>query len=126
LTTITCFPHASWGNYPRPDNPGHNIITSILKAFLSRADSDSSEKFVWEDHYKLRRVSLSWKTWDIASNFGKGKKGMKKPEILKALEDGNREVLFRDITGSFPNGINVGYDPNHEWVEKVAKEIRRD
>ncbi|KAH8674452.1 hypothetical protein BGZ60DRAFT_373021 [Tricladium varicosporioides] len=122
LKNVTCFPYTSWGSYPAPDHPGDNIISSILKAFLSYEDSKCTGKFVWEDHYQLRRVSLSWKTWDIASKFGKGEKGMMKPEKIKG-KDEQREVWFRDVTRSFARRIHVGYDPDHEWVEKVDKEI---
>jgi hypothetical protein len=123
LTAVTCFPYASWGRYPAPDHPDENIIRSILKAFLSHADSTCTEKFVWEDQYKLKRVSLAGKTWDIASYFGKGEKGMMKPEKMKSDNDEKREVFFRDVTGSFNRRIHVGYDPDHEWVNKVDREI---
>lgn len=112
LTDVTCF------NYP-----GDNIISGVLQGFLSRDDIKCTENFVWEDHYKLKRVSTGWKTWEVASKFGKGLKGMLKPESIKSDKDEKREVLFRDVTNSFNSRIHVGFDPDHIWVDKVDRDI---
>ncbi|KAF1817037.1 hypothetical protein P152DRAFT_387111 [Eremomyces bilateralis CBS 781.70] len=128
LTSITCFPHDSWARHPQPDEPGRNILLGIVNGFLSRADGSGSGKFIWEDHFKLQRVSVTYKVWEVASKFGKPekgtkKKGMKKAEKIKSGGDGTREVLYRDISGTFPIRIHVGYDPDFAWVEKVANDI---
>ncbi|CAM1501380.1 Fc.00g105420.m01.CDS01 [Cosmosporella sp. VM-42] len=123
LTSITCFPHDSWAGYPRPAEPGLNILSGILNGYLSRDGGRKSEKFIWEDHFKLKRVSVSYLTWDVASNFGQSEKGMKKPVKMKIDGNGKREVLYRDISGTFYPRIHVGYDPNYEWLERVAKDI---
>jgi hypothetical protein len=98
-------------------------LTGIVNEFLSHDDGNSSAKFIWEDHFKLKRISVTYRTWDVASRFGKPEKGMKKAQKMKSEADGKREVLYRDITGTFPIHIHVGYDPNCAWVEKVAKDI---
>jgi hypothetical protein len=90
----------------------------VLKAYLSRACED--ENFVWEDHFKLKTLSLTWKVWDIASEFGKGDKKMGKPEVIE--KDG-REVRARDVTQSLRGRINIGYDPDHEWVTRVERQL---
>lgn len=80
------------------------------------------ESLVWENHTKLRRVSVRYRTWDIASKFGKAAPGMEAPE--KIVGDGVNQalsVLCRDITRTFPRYINIGYDPTCEWVEQVSK-----
>jgi hypothetical protein len=123
LTSINCFPHDSWAGWPRPDDPGLNILTGIVNGFLSRDIVSSSEKFIWEDHFKLKHVSVTYRIWDIASKFGKPQKGMKKAERLQSPIDGKREVLYRDISATVPFPIHVGYDPYLTWVEKVAKDI---
>ncbi|KAF4465876.1 RNI [Fusarium albosuccineum] len=123
LKSVICFPHEGWAGYPREDEPGFNVLRGILKGFLSRAGGDDKGKFVWEDHCNLKRVSVSYRTWDVASEFGKPQKGMKKAEKMESDGDGKRRVLYRDITGTFPRYIHVGYDPGFEWVEKVAKDM---
>ncbi|KAH8674227.1 hypothetical protein BX600DRAFT_227293 [Xylariales sp. PMI_506] len=126
LSSITCHPLSSMGGNPQTDKPGHNVICGILNAFLTRASqhgSDSPDQFVWEDHYKLRNVSLNYRIFEIGSNFGKPKKGMGKPERLSMTDGDGRsyEVRFRDTTRSLPVYIHVGYDPTFEWLEKVVR-----
>ncbi|KAF7558270.1 hypothetical protein G7Z17_g49 [Cylindrodendrum hubeiense] len=120
LTSLTCYPHESWAGYPRPDDPGFTILSGILQGFLSRGGGSGRGKFVWEDHFKLKRVSVHYRAWDVASKFGKPQKGMKKAQSMKSDGDGKRQVLHRDITGTFHQRIHVGYDPAYAWVEKVA------
>jgi hypothetical protein len=128
LSSITCFPHASWVGYPPAAEPGFDILSGILKAFLesseSRTDQDSGayqdDPFVWEKVYKLKRVSVRHRFWEVASNFvGKGPKGAKQPEDI-VTTNGRRRVKFRNITGTIPVHIHVGYDPEFTWVKKVS------
>lgn len=127
LESITCFPHATWGVYPRPDEPGVNIVSSILSAFLSSTKINPtstvrSGNFVWEGHYKLKQVSVIYKTWDIASEFGKREKRAAKPERIRIIKaDGAREVCYRPTIET--RRIHVGYDPEFEWVAKVDREL---
>lgn len=122
LTTITCFPFDSYVRHPRPDEPGLIILKGLVDGFLFHDNGNDSEKFIWEEHFKLKRVSVSYQTWDIASTFGKLEKGMKKAKKMES-GDGKREVLYRDISGTTPNNIHTGYDPDFAWAEKVAKDI---
>jgi len=71
----------------------------------------------------LKRVSVIYRTWEVASKFGKPEKGMKKAERSRSEGDGEREVLYRDISGASPIRIHIGFDPEFAWVEKVAKDI---
>ncbi|KAH6661037.1 hypothetical protein BKA67DRAFT_531115 [Truncatella angustata] len=128
LESVTCFPHASWARYPRPEQPGFDIISNILSAFLSNPQvslTSTNNKFVWEDHYNLRRVSVSYKTWEIASTFEKRKRRGKQemtPELMKVGgPDGTREVFYRQLANTWR--IHVGYDPDFEWVAKHDKEL---
>jgi hypothetical protein len=66
---------------------------------------------------------VTYRTWEVASEFGKSEKGMKKAKKLKDEHDGKREALYRDISGTLPMHIHVGYDPDFAWVENVAKDI---
>jgi hypothetical protein len=123
LTSINCFPHHSWTTYPRPDEPGLNILTGIIKGFLSHGGGSNSEKFRWEDHFKLKRVTVAFRIWDIASKFKKTKRRMRKPQKMKSDPDGRRQVLFRDVRGNIPVRIPVAYDFDYRWVDKVAKDL---
>jgi hypothetical protein len=94
----------------------------IAHGFLSHEDGGDNEKFLWEDHFKLKRLSVSYRMWDLASKFGKPEKGMKKAVKIKSEADGKREVWYRDISGMFPIRIHVGYDSDFTWIEKVAQD----
>ncbi|KAH7125915.1 hypothetical protein EDB81DRAFT_810166 [Dactylonectria macrodidyma] len=123
LRSVTCFPHDTWASYPRPDEPGVIILAGILNAFLSHHGDSAKEKFVWEHHSKLNRVSVIYRVWDVASKFGKPDKGVKPTEKLCGDGPASPEVLYQDITQSFNRRIHVGYDPDFEWVERVAKDL---
>ncbi|KAH7009707.1 hypothetical protein EDB80DRAFT_641816 [Ilyonectria destructans] len=123
LTTITCFPHDSWAGYPQPAEPGFVILSGILQGVLSRDGGSGSGKFNWEDHSRLKRVSVSYRTWDIASKFGKVTKRLVKPQKMSSEGDGAREVFYQDITRTMQMGIHIGYDPSYEWVERAARDI---
>jgi hypothetical protein len=123
MRTITCFPHDGWAAHPQPDEPGLNILTAVVNGFLSHENCRGSGKFIWEHHFKLTRVSVIYQTWEIASKFGKPTKGMKKAGKIARESDEKRQVLYREISGTFPMNIHVGYDPNFAWVEKVAKDL---
>ena len=58
--------------------------------------------------------------WEIASGFGKSKRGMSKP-ISMVSSDEKRSVMCR-LEKSIQY-IHIGYDPEFAWVEKVDKEI---
>lgn len=123
LEDVTCFPHESWHAFPRPDPLGMNILSSILSTFMSNAKVDAGSKnFVWEEHHKLKHLDLSHTKWEIASRFGKAKKGHKKPEKFQMdVQDGTREVWHQVVPRT--QYIHIGYDPLFEWVTKVEKEI---
>ncbi|KAI8651294.1 hypothetical protein NCS55_01373300 [Fusarium keratoplasticum] len=79
LVSILCCPqpnqpHAS----TRGPDSGLIVVTEILKGFLSRDFGNVEGKFVWEDHYKLKRISLKYRLWDVASAFGKPRKALSK------------------------------------------------
>jgi hypothetical protein len=90
----------------------------VLKAYLSRPCED--EKFVWEEHFRLKTLHMAWKTWEIASEFGKGDKKMGKPEVI---ENDGREVRARDATRSLQGRIDTRYDPDHKWANRVERQL---
>ena len=123
LTSISLSPTPTWASIARPAEPGLDLLNSILKGFISQNHGSSTRTYKWEDHCNLRRVSVDHRVWEIASKFRKGGKGVKKAERFILEDDRKREVMYREITGSFPVHIHVGYDPGFEWVDQVSKDV---
>ncbi|CAG9940137.1 unnamed protein product [Clonostachys rosea f. rosea IK726] len=122
LKSITCFPVDPPGVL-RSESSSETVLKSILQASLSHnADaSNSKAKFVWEDHTKLREISVVLRSWQVRSHFfGRTPKGAKKPEMFTSE---GRGVMYRDVSWTVPSGINLGFDPTHPWVEKVARDM---
>jgi hypothetical protein len=104
-----------------PDDLGVNMITSILKAFLSNSATYSNDKFDWDKHCRLRSVSLGWITWDIASEFEK-KRGLKKAEMVSIGEGADKRVVYyRDASKDKNQDL---YSPKTDWLDRVARELR--
>ena len=95
----------------------------ILGSFLFHDLGSGSGRFIWEDHYKLKSVSAPPFSWEIASKFGKSGKGVKGASQFFSAGGRGHNVFCRDISGTFPMHIHVGYDVSFAWVEKVAKDI---
>ncbi|KAK8104894.1 hypothetical protein PG999_008253 [Apiospora kogelbergensis] len=82
----------------KPYTPGFLFVRGIVQAFLDHPEiSQVGEDFVWEDHLRLKQVSVSRRTWEVASKFGKGENGMLKPERLTGKTQ-DRGVWVRDVT----------------------------
>jgi hypothetical protein len=109
--------------YPRPDEPGLNILKAIVNGFLAHPDLNDDGKFIWEDHFKLKRVCVSYPTWEIASKFGKPEKGVKKAEKLAGGADGKREVLYRDVSRAVSSTKVDMYGPSCDWLDKVENDM---
>ncbi|KAK7225183.1 hypothetical protein V2G26_013186 [Clonostachys chloroleuca] len=124
LRAITCYPHRSQRRFPFNPTSGRIILDGVIKAFLSCGGEDSDQgKFIWEDCFKLASISVKYQMWDIGSDLGRTRRGMKKAETLMST-DGEREVMFREVRGlKRPFSIPLGHDPEYGWVNKVAMDI---
>lgn len=91
----------------------------MLKGYLAHSDKSYGYAMYWEHEYRLKRVTLADRVWEIASRFGKPRKGMKKKERIVS-DDAKREVMLREITGTMPYAVHVGYNPQFPWTERVA------
>lgn len=111
-------PHAS----TRGPDSGLIVVTEILKGFLSRDFGNVEGKFVWEDHYKLKRISLKYRLWDVASAFGKPRKGNKKPKTLTKKGDGERQVMYQEVQSFCEDAIAMN-GPGSEWLRMVTKDL---
>ncbi|KAH7239813.1 hypothetical protein B0J15DRAFT_405605 [Fusarium solani] len=123
LVSILCCPrpnqpHAS----TRGPDSGLIIVTEILKGFLSRDFGNFEGNFVWEYHYKLRRISLKHRLWDVASAFGEPGKGKTKPKILTHQGDEERQVMYREVRSFCEDAIATN-GPGSEWLRMVTKDL---
>jgi hypothetical protein len=112
LTTVTCYPCVIWDIKSKSGHRGYNFLNSIIKAFLSHDESRRTGTFVWEDHFKLRRISLISMVWDIASEFGARKKGMLKPKYIMSNGDAKCGVSIRDVTRTLDHGCMLDRIPS--------------
>lgn len=108
------------------------ILDGILKGFLSQVNTSTDEVFVWEKHYKLKKVIASHRKWEIASNFLKPEKPKKKsvkPLGQQVAGKGKVETIESDSNGLYvsykddadPFYIHIGFDPEFKWIKKVTK-----
>ncbi|KAJ3542865.1 hypothetical protein NM208_g3876 [Fusarium decemcellulare] len=99
-----------------------DLLIAILKGFMSRDNSNSTGKFKWEDHCKLRHVLVDYRIWEVASEFNNTEEEV---EELEKLESGDRkrEVLYRDISETYHVGIYSRHGSDLGWFERMSKDI---
>ncbi|KAI8652108.1 hypothetical protein NCS56_01428000 [Fusarium sp. Ph1] len=103
LLSILCCPQP---NQPHASTRGPDsrliIVTEILEGYLSRDFGNFERKF------------------DVASAFGKPRKGNKKPKILTHEGDEERQVMYRDVRSFCEDAIATN-GPGSEWLRMVTK-----
>ncbi|KAF4449107.1 hypothetical protein FALBO_16710 [Fusarium albosuccineum] len=100
-----------------------DLLIVILRGFMSRDGGHRTRKFRWEDHCKLKHVSVDRRLWEVASKFDKIEEGMEEPEKLES-GDRKREVLYRAISETYRMKVYQGrHDNDFEWFERVSKDI---
>ncbi|KAF2674304.1 hypothetical protein BT63DRAFT_435437 [Microthyrium microscopicum] len=122
LTAIKCYPCESYSSYPRPENPGFNLLEGIINGFLSHDNGKTAEKFKWEDSHKLKYICAFYQTWEIASEFGKAKKGIKEAIMITNAVTGNK-VMIREVSEINPFRIRVGYKNDNTWIDQVVEDL---
>ncbi|KAM5346029.1 hypothetical protein ACJ41O_009034 [Fusarium nematophilum] len=116
LTTLKCGPHPSQFDHSHSEHPSLPVFKAIIKGFLSNASNTGD--FVWENHYKLRQMTVGWRlNFDIASEFGKPRKNMKEPIVIS---DGGRQVMCQDPRQRVSP---MQYGADCSWVEEVASTL---
>ncbi|RSL58235.1 hypothetical protein CEP54_007893 [Fusarium duplospermum] len=106
LVSILCCPQPNQPHaFPRSPDSGFIMVTEILKGFLSQDFSHPEGKFVWEDHYSLRRISLKHRSWDVASAFGE-----------------KRQVMYWEVPSFLEETIATN-GPGSEWLRVVSKDL---
>ncbi|CAG9978297.1 unnamed protein product [Clonostachys byssicola] len=123
LKSITYFPAGSL-ELLKVESYYVEVLKSILWAFVSHsADaSNSKAESVWEDHTKLREISINLKAWQVSSPLaGRAPEGAGKPTIFFTKE--RREVMCYDVSYTKATDLNRLFDPTYRWVERVARDM---
>jgi phage-related protein len=93
----------------------------ILKCYMLLQRGNQIEKFVWEDHYKVNRISVDCRTWSIASTFKGVRKGATDPVTVACDEDESLKVMLRDITGALFLQAYPESNSTSKWAEKMNR-----
>ncbi|KAK8066788.1 hypothetical protein PG997_013535 [Apiospora hydei] len=106
---------------------GVSLPNAVLPAFLAhrsqpRDGVSRSGEFVWEEHYRLKRISNGRNVWEISSQPGTGTsqvEGLTNGQVGEA----RREVFVRDISGRVGGCDSAESELRRfEWIEAVAKD----
>ncbi|EXK84527.1 hypothetical protein FOQG_11316 [Fusarium oxysporum f. sp. raphani 54005] len=118
LTTLL---YPNFKNYHSdPDNAQVTFAKTLLGGFLENAGS--CEKFVWEETYKLGRITVGWTDFRIGSGL-KPKKNFEKPV---KIEKGDRMVIVQDMQPKkWGDSKQVYYTADSRWVDRVTRPDRR-
>jgi hypothetical protein len=105
----------------RPDEPGLDVLKTILHGFLNQANPINSKTFLWEQHFKLKRVCIDHRIWDVASQFERKKdNGMSKVEVAERVNGGGearREMRYREFNPYAHLRDHSGTNASFEWVQ---------
>ncbi|KAK7954184.1 hypothetical protein PG996_015070 [Apiospora saccharicola] len=103
---------------------GGSAPLPILPAFLTHSSGprdgvSRSGKFVWEEHYRLRRMSNGRNVWQIGSSPGIGTGNVER--LTNDVGEAKREVFARDISDRVAD-CHVESGRQFEWIDAVAKD----
>ncbi|EWG51707.1 hypothetical protein FVEG_10604 [Fusarium verticillioides 7600] len=107
--------------YDDRENAHLNLAKSLLGGFLENASS--CEKFAWEEHYKLRRLTMGWTDLRIGSGL-KPKKNFEKPV---KIEKADRMVMVQNLRPKkWGDSKQVYYTADSRWVDHITRPDRRE
>ncbi|RBQ80916.1 hypothetical protein FVER14953_10604 [Fusarium verticillioides] len=119
LTNLLCPNFKSY--YDDRENAHLNLAKSLLGGFLENASS--CEKFAWEEHYKLRRLTMGWTDLRIGSGL-KPKKNFEKPV---KIEKADRMVMVQNLQPKkWGDSKQVYYTADSRWVDHITRPDRRE
>ncbi|KAF5247602.1 hypothetical protein FANTH_6353 [Fusarium anthophilum] len=114
LTNLLCQNIKSY--YSDRENAHMTLGKTLLGGFLENASS--CEKFVWEEHYKLGRLTIGWTDLRIGSGL-KPKKNFEKPV---KIEKADRVVMVQDMRPKkWADSKQVYYTADSRWVDHVTR-----
>ncbi|KAF4499691.1 hypothetical protein FAGAP_4142 [Fusarium agapanthi] len=119
LTNLLCPNFKSY--YEDRENAHLTLAKSLLGGFLEKASS--CEKFVWEEHYKLGRLTMGWTDLRIGSGL-KPRKNFEKPV---KIERADRVVMVQDMRPKkWGDSKQVYSAADSRWVDHVTRPDRRE
>ncbi|KAF5988291.1 hypothetical protein FBULB1_1515 [Fusarium bulbicola] len=119
LTNLLCPNFKSY--YEDRENAHLNLAKKLLGGFLENASSCG--KFVWEEHYKLGRITMGWTDLRIGSGL-KPKKNFEKPV---KIETADRAVMVQDLRPKkWGDSKQVYYTADSRWADHVTRPDRRE
>ncbi|KAF5642436.1 uncharacterized protein FTJAE_3593 [Fusarium tjaetaba] len=117
LTNLLCPNFKSY--YDDRENAHLNLAKKLLGGFLENASS--CEKFVWEENFKLGRLTMGWTDLRIGSGL-KPKKNFEKPV---KIERADRVVMVQDLRPKkWGDSKQVYYTADSRWVDHVTRPDR--
>ncbi|KAI1044416.1 hypothetical protein LB505_013431 [Fusarium chuoi] len=118
LTNLLCPNFKSY--YEDRQNAHLNLAKKLLGGFLE--NGSSCEKFVWEEHFKLGRLTMGWTDLRIGSGL-KPKKNFEKPV---KIEKADRVVMVQDLRPKkWGDSKQVYYTADSRWVDHVTRPDRQ-
>jgi len=102
---------------------GTKFISDLVLPILERDYDRDIKDYRWEDHSKINQVIVNVAVWEIGSEFGPFKKGMKKSQKITSSSDSRRKVMYRDVTRPTYLWMRTSFDQMREWVDEVAKDL---
>ncbi|KAF5971270.1 hypothetical protein FCOIX_9949 [Fusarium coicis] len=119
LTNLLCPNFKSY--YDDRENARLNLAKSLLGGFLENASS--CEKFAWEGHYKLGRLTMGWTDLRVGSGL-RPKKNFEKPV---KIEKADRMVMVQDLRPKkWGDSKQVYYTADSRWVDHVTRPDHRE
>ncbi|KAF5009873.1 hypothetical protein FDECE_3946 [Fusarium decemcellulare] len=112
LMTLTCDPDTKINDWSEWDPP-LTFVKTILEGLLDYADNAGD--FVWEGHYKLKRMTVGWRCW---LGIGSDLKPRKDVTNLVTISKGDRMVMHQ----SLPIGPFMAFHPykaSSKWADRV-------
>lgn len=102
---------------------GTEFIHDLVLPILERHSVRDMKVYRWEDHSKINQVILDVAVWEIGSQFGPFKKGMKKAQKVTSSSDPRRKVMYRDVTRPTYLWMRNRFDQLRGWVDEVANDL---
>lgn len=119
LTNLLCPNFKSY--HDDRENARLNLAKSLLGGFLENASS--CEKFAWEEHYKLGRLTMGRTDLRIGSGL-KPKKNFEKPV---KIEKADRMVMVQNLQPKkWGDSKQVYYTADSRWVDHITRPDRRE
>jgi hypothetical protein len=100
-----------------------SLLENILKANLPRGDATKARKYKWEDHCKLRSVTIDEAHFQIASKFKRGGRRITKPRKFSLGGNPTRDVMYRDVANAVPSLPYEGFSRQGQWMDKVCADL---